>query len=114
MRTMVDIFRKGNQELFHSSMIAWLLDPNAEHGLGWRFLRRFADKLADKGHPKLKEAIEFSPVGSVRTEAPFLKSRYDIELRFGDVLVVVENKTKSIGEAPQLDRYTASGAETVT
>jgi hypothetical protein len=114
-RTMIDIFRKGNQELFHSSMIAWLLEPKAEHGLGGRFLERFADKLAgaEGGSSKLKEAVEVSPNGSVRSEAPFLKSRYDIEIRFGDALVVVENKTKSVGEAPQLDRYKESGAETV-
>ncbi len=31
-RTIVDILRKGNQELFHSAMVAWLLDPAAEHG----------------------------------------------------------------------------------
>lgn len=30
-RTIIDILRKGNQELFHSSMIAWFLDPHGEH-----------------------------------------------------------------------------------
>jgi hypothetical protein len=115
-RTMIDIFRKGNQELFHSSMIAWLLDPKAEeHGLGGQFLEGFADKLAraDRGSSKLKEAVEISPDGLVRTESPFLKSRYDIEIRFGDTLVVIENKTKSVGEAPQLECYKETGAETV-
>ena len=112
-RTLIDILRRGNQELFHSSMIAWLLNPEAEHGLGRRFLERFADKLAVKGHPKLKEAVEASPSGSVKTEVRSRKSRYDIEICFGDAQVVIENKTKSVGEKPQLDRYGESGAETV-
>jgi PD-(D/E)XK nuclease superfamily len=114
-RTMIDILRKGNQELFHSSMIAWLLDPKAEHGLGARFLEGFANKLAraDGGSSKLKEAVKVSPDVSVRTESSFLKSRYDIEIHFGDERIIVENKTKSVGEAPQLDRYKGTGAETV-
>ncbi len=44
-RTLIDILRKGNQELFHSSMIAWLLDPLAEHGLGTGFLDAFAEMV---------------------------------------------------------------------
>jgi PD-(D/E)XK nuclease superfamily len=114
-RTMIDILRRGNQELFHSSMIAWLLDPKAEDGLGGRFLEGFADKLAraDGGSSKLKKAVEGSAAVCVRTESPSLKCRYDIEIRFGDERVIVENKTKSVGEAPQLERYKGTGAETV-
>lgn len=39
-----------------------------------------------------KEAVEALPLGSVRTEARSGKERYDIEIRFGDTQVVIENE----------------------
>lgn len=108
MRTIIDILRKGNQELFHSSMIAWLLDPRAEHGLGKVFLEQFADKLVDKGRPELLEIVKTALPDSVRTEATSYKSRYDIVISIGQILIVIENKTKSLGEWPQFRKYEAT------
>lgn len=105
-RTMIDIFRKGNQELFHSSMICWLLDPDAEHGLGKQFLELFAEKLAYT-RPELKAAVEASELESVQTEVTSSESRYDIDLQFESTRIVIENKTKSVGDVPQLDKYQA-------
>lgn len=107
MRTIVDLLRRGNQELFHSAMIAWLLDPNAEHGLGNAFLKLFADKLAEKGCIDLKEMVSASASSSVtvRTETRSSRSRYDIELTLEDKLVVIENKTKSFGDDAQFSAY---------
>lgn len=104
-KTMIDILRKGNQELFHSSMIAWLLDPQAEHGFGTRFLEQFAGKFADKGYTELQTELEAAAPKSVRTEVPSTGSRYDIEIRFENTSFVVENKTKSVGETSQLQQY---------
>ncbi len=57
MRTLVDILRKGNQELFHTSIISWLLDPEAEHGFGTTFLNELSELLSKKGHNSLKEEL---------------------------------------------------------
>ena len=57
MSTMIDVLRRGNQELFHSSMIGWLLDPNAEHGFGSAFLSAFSALLAERGEARLQDAL---------------------------------------------------------
>jgi hypothetical protein len=43
-RSVIAMLRKGNQELFHPTMVGWLLDPTAEHGYGSGFLDAFADR----------------------------------------------------------------------
>ncbi len=101
MRNIIDLLRKGNQELFHSSMIAWLLDPNAEHSLGRQFLIKFAEKVDNK----LLELAKSSSRIKVNTEEKSSKGRYDIAIHFGDTKAVIENKTKTIGYDAQLDRY---------
>lgn len=109
MRTMIDILKKGNQELFHSSIIAWLLDPNAEHNLHRQFFDRFAQKLANikNGTSVLKNTTN---INSINTEMKSKKEkgRYDIELNLDNIKVIIENKTKSIGGKHDLDRYKKS------
>ena len=56
-RTIIDILRKGNQELFHSSMIAWLLDPQAEHGIDDEFLKGFGHLVAERGCGSMSAAL---------------------------------------------------------
>lgn len=106
--TIIDILRKGNQELFHSNMIAWLLDPRAEHGLGKTCLEEFADKLAARGRTELRDAIRKSLPDSVHTESTSYRSRYDIVIRIGQMLIVIENKTKSVGSRLQFNKYEAN------
>lgn len=103
-RTIIDILRKGNQELFHSSMIAWLLDPtkDKEHGIGNKFIEKLVEKI---GRSDLIEVLKTGTPLKVRTEVPGYKSRYDIEIKIGDKTVIFENKTKSIGESSQLQWY---------
>jgi hypothetical protein len=104
MRTIIDILRKGNQELFHSSLIAWLIDPKAEHGLNSQFIEKLAEILLNKGVPELKNALSSRSL-SVKTETTSYNSRYDIEIKIGDRVFVLENKTKSIGDMPQFKKY---------
>jgi len=111
MRTIIDILRRGNLELFHSAMLAWLLDHSAEHGLGREFLDRFAARVSQLGFPSLQKALEARLPETIATELPGREGRTDIELLFADgARVVVENKTKSIGTLEQLERYDSSGA----
>jgi hypothetical protein len=104
-RTIIDILRKGNQELFHSSIMAWLLDPDGEHGYGPGFLNAFAQTVEQRGCAKMREALETGQVTRIKTEATAHKSRYDIELQVGPVTVVIENKTKSLGGEVQFENY---------
>jgi hypothetical protein len=110
LRTIIDILRKGNQELFHSSIIAWLLDPAGEHGFGVGFLNSFAQVVERNGCPKMLSALKPTSTTTVGTETTARKSRYDIRLETGQTVVVIENKTKSLGEEPQFEKYKAENA----
>jgi hypothetical protein len=105
MRTIIDVLRKGNQELFHSSVVAWLLDPVGEHGLGHGFLHAFARLVESHGCPRMREALDAGTPTRIATEATARNSRYDIVVRIGPVTVVIENKTKSLGDEPQFKKY---------
>ena len=37
-----------NAEIRHSNFLAWLLDPNGNHGMGDKFLREFVSKLGQR------------------------------------------------------------------
>ncbi len=112
-RTMIDVLRKGNQELFHSAMLEWLLDPSRadEHGMNRRFLEGFASLLAQRGKTALADALAAATTVKVAAEVRRGKSRYDVVLTVEDTSsrntckVVVENKTKSVGGSAQLGRY---------
>src|SRR5690349_13445615 len=89
-RTIIDILRKGNQELFHSAMVAWLLDPQGEHAYGAAFLHGFAEAVERKGYPKFHSALR-GATATITTEATARKSRHDIRLMIGKTFVVIEN-----------------------
>ncbi len=108
---VVDLFARGNQELFHSAFIAWLLDDRGSHGLGSRFLGEFTSSLPPQIADRLTGSL------AVRTEYRSGGSRFDILLEPRPSSssptpfkgLVVENKIKSFGNAIQLDRYLAQG-----
>ncbi len=105
VRTIVDILQCGNLELFHSSMLAWLLDSRGEHGMETRVLAKLAEILSRrKGWPQLEEALARGG-GDVRTEVKRGNHRYDIWLELPDTKVVFENKTKTVGNESQLGSY---------
>ena len=108
MRTIVDILQRGNLELFHSSMVAWLIDSKGEHGKGTSVLAKLAETLSRKGWPQLEEALA-NGGGEVRTEVRRGNHRYDIWLELLDTKVVFENKTKTVGNELQLQSYQEDG-----
>jgi len=75
-----DLFARGNQELFHSAFIAWLLDEHGSHGLGSRFLDQFRLSLPAQIAGRLTGPV------AVRTEYRSGGSRFDLllEPRSGD------------------------------
>ena len=111
-RTIIDILQRGNLELFHSSMLAWLLDGKGEHGMGMSVLERLANILAGKGWPQLEDALakETRGGGNVRTEVKRDRNRYDIWLKLPDTEVIFENKTKTVGNKSQLESFQQDGA----
>lgn len=106
-RTMVDLLKRGNQELFYSAMLAWLLDPTESHGLGHKFISGFISTARSKGFD-IPEDGWGAPM--VETEVRGRRSRYDIVVQCTDGNgFVIENKTKSIGALSQLEQYEQGG-----
>ena len=108
MRTIVDILQRGNLELFHSSIVAWLIDSKGEHRKGTSVLAKLAETLSRKGWPQLEKALT-NGVGEVRREEKLGNHRYDISLKLPDTKVVFENKTKTVGNELQLQCYQEDG-----
>jgi hypothetical protein len=95
-KNIIQILKSGNQELFYSAFIAWLLDPSGEHGLNDQFLNWFLHLI---GEPQLH-------IDSIKTEEPLACGRVDIFIRTANGRkIIVENKTKSIGTNEQIERY---------
>lgn len=98
-----------HDEVRWSAFLAWLLDPNEDHGLGDKFLRNF---LLDV-QPDIVRTMGFSDV-IVRTEEFFSEEgRGDITIRCrgdGDkLLCVIENKVRSSEGLDQTKRYFEAG-----
>ena len=85
-------------------MLAWLLDPNGEHGLNSKVLSALATKLAECGFDDLKAPLE-KGFTNLSTEVKSGGHRYDIHLQLNGQQVVFENKTKSVGNKFQLGAY---------
>ena len=118
----------ADQELRHSNMLAWLLDPAASHGFGERFLRDFLAESCDGGDRKTREYkldFAFKTIKSVqiKRECP-LKNPDNNKTRPIDILiemefendnnegaqkyiVAIENKVNSGQSGNQLSDYKA-------
>jgi hypothetical protein len=81
------VMGKHRDELMHSRMIAWLLDPCARHGLGPRVL---AGLLTDV----FPDSCELRGLERARTrcEVPLEEGRLDIVVESPGLYLVVENK----------------------
>jgi len=88
----------ARNELAHSKLLAWLLDPAEAHGLGREFLRRF-----------MLEAVGVDPPSTsdirVSTELTRSAGRFDILIEGREWCLVVENKVDWIASEDQHERY---------
>ncbi len=107
-RTIIDVLKAGNVEMFHSRMIAWLLDPKSEHVYGDYFIKEFANIVDSRGNTSMSSAIKVGNI-NVNTENKVGKHRFDITIEVDGKRFIVENKVKSIGSDIQLDVYQAYG-----
>lgn len=102
------------QELMHSRLLAFLLDPNESHGLGTSFLEGFLQKVSES-----TDSVSLPSGGSdlrqatVRTEVPTGDGRMDILLtdKASQWAMMIENKIATTEHSNQLDRYYRSMLE---
>jgi hypothetical protein len=104
---LIAVFARGNKELFHSAFLAWLLKESSPHQLGEAVLEGLLSRLG---------LYVANQDYTIRTEVCDRGCRFDIliESREPGPLkkgLVIENKTKSLGDHRQLDRYRDEGYE---
>ena len=107
------VLRLQDHEIRHSNVLAWLLDPNENHGLGDMFLRRWLMRVfhdAAPNHPSYLDPVEID-------SRPFLSVNIHREWAHVDLLVEIttnsnakwvisiENKVWSTQHDNQLARY---------
>ncbi|MBL0403832.1 PD-(D/E)XK nuclease family protein [Microvirga aerilata] len=107
-KNVIEIFARGNQELFHSAFLAWLMDDQADHGLGKQFraelLRQLPPELGYEPEGEYSVHTEYQ-VGNNRFDI-LLKPNSDRSLKNG---LVLENKIKSFGHYSQANNYSQLG-----
>lgn len=92
------LFRVHDEVRLHTPMLAWLLDPRADHGLGAEPLRRwlsqmgFADARVDQA--EVSQERSFSNLG-----------RVDLMVYLPDHCLIIENKLHAADQDAQLWRY---------
>jgi hypothetical protein len=104
-----------NQEIRHSKILAFFLDPSQSHGLDDYLLRKIInsaslnDRTSYDGKPdSLKVAIGSFNDASVRTEVAYSGDRLDIliESKENNMVVIIENKVlSSFSKKGQLEAY---------
>ncbi len=97
--SIFEMFRASGDELTHSRVLAWLMDPLETHHEGPLFLSAFAELIG------LDIALEELRRCQVRTEVTHDESRIDLMLYcVGGFLIFVENKIWSSEGDSQIDR----------
>jgi len=98
------ILNISRTEIRHSNFLAWLLDSNANHGIGKLLLLKFIRDLAFSDMDKMDEfdifKINYDDV-EIRREWKGI----DILLIFNSMVVVIENKIDTKDHSRQLERY---------
>lgn len=86
--SFMKVFGLENNELVHSCVLAWLLDPLESHSLGSLFARKFFERIG-----LLMDNLDFSKL-RVERETSSDKSRLDIRIydSYGKFQCVIENK----------------------
>lgn len=100
-----EILRTQTYEIRHSNFLAWLLNPNSNHGLGDRFLKMFlidlaVDKKSNDFNVLTVQNLDYSNV-EVRREW----KNIDIVLIFSDLVIAIENKINHFETPGQLETY---------
>lgn len=103
-RSLLGVIRQRHLEEVHSAVLAWLLDPNAQHGLGGSFLDRFLARTGLRGEqadPHVRVVTEES------CTHPEVESwgYTDIVVRGPSWTLVIENKLWAAQSGDQLDFY---------
>ena len=99
-----------NTEVRHSYVLAWLMKPNANHGLGDQFLRLFLKHLFSNNRDAMKGEVTFFDIEVFNLDDIEIRrewNRIDLLLvsEANKLVVAIENKISSGEHDDQLHRY---------
>lgn len=102
-----DVLRITNVEIRHSNILAWLLDPNENHGLGDSFIKSFISKVVSKYKSNKFSVIEILLQNFYSYQVHRELNNMDIILQSIDekTVVIIENKIWSKESTNQLKKY---------
>jgi len=97
-------------EIRHSNMIGWLMNPNANHGLGDQFLRLFLKYLFANNRDSIRSEITFFDIEVFNLDDIEIRrewNRIDLLLlsESNKLAVTIENKVGTQEHSHQLGRY---------
>lgn len=105
----LNILKVNEYEIRHSNVLAWLLDPNENHGLGEEFIKKFLGEVILLNEDK---DLEISVLDI------YLNNFYDIQVlrewknidilaisHSNKMIILIENKVKAKENKGQLKRY---------
>jgi hypothetical protein len=91
--SFMKVFGLEDNEIVHSSFLAWLLDPMESHGIGSYFAEKFLSKCVSMEKDGNLLDVDFTKL-RVETERSGDKSRFDIRVldELGNFQCIIENK----------------------
>lgn len=104
---LFDVLKITNSEIRHSNILAWLFDPNENHGLGDNFIKSFINKVVSKCDQNKYNAFELL-LQDFHSYQVYRESKHmDIVLvsKEEKTAVIIENKIWAGESTHQLNNY---------
>ncbi len=103
----IRIMRMEAQEIRHSNILSWLLNPSGNHGLGDEFLKSFLSEIFKGAHEKSISSLDLISEDLSESQIKTEWNRIDIliECPIQHWVFIIENKWKSKQHSNQLERY---------
>lgn len=108
-----DVLKVTNMEIRHSNILAWLLDPNENHGLGDSFLKGFVTRIVRQSPPEACDPFHILLQDFYTYQILREANHMDLVLLSGEekTAIIIENKIWA-GESPhQLEDYADKSRE---
>lgn len=104
---LFDVLKITNMEIRHSNILAWLLDPNENHGLGDSFLKAFVTKVTAKCDLSKHNAFDILLQDFFTYQVYRESNHMDIVLHSHEekTAIIIENKIWAGESSHQLNNY---------
>ncbi|MCI2061754.1 MAG: PD-(D/E)XK nuclease family protein [Eubacteriaceae bacterium] len=104
---LFDVLKITNAEIRHSNILGWFFDPNENHGMGDRFIKTFATKVAGRCNPERYDAFQMLLQDFFSYQVYRESNHMDIVLvsKTEKTAYIIENKVWSGESSHQLKDY---------